>query len=297
MLISFIIFSFIIWFFKKFSKEYQEEIKMKIEVVDVPQSYIISSISDTVLNLNLKATGFQFLYYYFLDNSIKISFQKARYSKNVGYLEIASEFNKLQEQLFRDTQILSFFPRNIKINYQPEFSKKIPVVHPNFNLDVGYSITALNLVPDSIKVTGPKDLLSDVHQVDLKYENKFPIKSNFFQKIPIKKNNKNITYNFSDVNVELYVDLFSEKNITIPISVSNFPNDKVLRLFPSQVDLVFSSSINNLKKITSKDFKVGFNYDSIDKEKKTAKIVLLKAPLNANNIKFNPKNVFFLIRE
>ena len=61
MLISFIIFSFIIWFFKKFSKEYQEEIKMKIEVVDVPQSYIISSISDTVLNLNLKATGFQFL--------------------------------------------------------------------------------------------------------------------------------------------------------------------------------------------------------------------------------------------
>ena len=187
MLISFITFSFIIWFFKKFSKEYQEEIKMKIEVVDVPQSYIISSISDPVLNLNLKATGFQFLYYYFLDNSIKISFQKARYSKNVGYLEIASEFNKLQEQLFRDTQILSFFPRNIKINYQPEFSKKIPVVHPNFNLDVGYSITALNLVPDSVKVTGPKDLLSDVHQVDLKYENKFPIKSNFFQKIPIKK--------------------------------------------------------------------------------------------------------------
>ena len=54
---------------------------------------------------------------------------------------------------------------------------------------------------------------------------------------------------FSDVNVELYVDLFSEKNITIPVSVSNFPNDKVLRLFPSQVDLVFSSSINNLKKL------------------------------------------------
>ena len=79
--------------------------------------------------------------------------------------------------------------------------------------------------------------------------------------------------------------------------MSNLPNYKVLRLFPSQVDLVFSSSINNLKKITSKDFKVGFNYDSIEKEKKTAKFMLLKAPLNANNIKFNPKNVFFLIRE
>ena len=33
---------------------------MKIEIVDVPKSYIISSISDSILNLNIKATGFSF---------------------------------------------------------------------------------------------------------------------------------------------------------------------------------------------------------------------------------------------
>ena len=71
----------------------------------------------------------------------------------------------------------------------------------------------------------------------------------------------------------------------------------VLKLFPSQVELVFSSSINNLKNIKLSDFKVGFNYDSIDREKKTAKIKLLSAPLSAKNIRFNPKDVFFLIRE
>ena len=269
---------------------------MKIEIIDVPKSYIISSISDSRLNLNLKATGFQFLYYYFLDNTIKISFQKAAYSNNIGFLEIASQFNKLQDQLLGDTQILSFFPSEIKISYQPEFSKTVPVVIPKFNLDVGYSITRVKLNPDSIIVTGPENLLGNFNHVDLNYKNELPIKSNVIQKIPVIKKEKKLNYNYTEVNVELFVDLFSEKNLTIPISVSNFPDDMVLKLFPSEVELVFSSTISNLKMIKPSDFKVGFNYDSIDKGNKTAEIKLLNVPTTAENIRFNPKNVFFLIR-
>jgi len=297
MFISFVLISFTIWFFKKFSKEYQEEIKMKIEIVDVPKSYIISSISDSILNLNIKATGFQFLYYYFLNNSIKISFQKASYKNNIGFLEIASQFNTLQDQLLRDNQILSFFPSQIKITYQPEFSKTVPVVCPKFNLDVGYSITKVNLNPDSIQVTGPKNLLANLNHIDLNYKNELPIRSNVIQKVPISQKRKNLNYNTTEVSVELFVDLFSEKKLTIPISVSNFPKDKVLKLFPSEVELVFSSTISNLKIIKSSDFEVGFNYDSIDKGNKTAEIKLLNAPPTANNIRLNHKNVFYLIRK
>ena len=294
---SFVAISFIIWFFKKFSKEYQEEIKMKIELVNIPRSFIISSVSDTILNLNLKATGFQFLYYYFLDNTIQISFKKAIYSNNVGQLEIASEFNKLQDQLLGDTQILSFFPSKIEITYQPKFSKQVPIVFPKFNLDVGYSVTNINLNPDSIIVTGPKNIIADITHVNLNYKTESPIKSNFSQKIPIKLKENELSYNFTEVNVEVSVDLFSEKILNIPISVSNFPKNRVLKLFPSQVELVFSSTINNLKKIKQSDFKVGFNYDSIDKEKNTAKINLLKSPLGADNVRLDPQSVFFLIRE
>jgi len=297
MFISFVAISFVIWFFKKFSKEYQEEIKMKIELVDIPRSFIISSVSDSILNLNLKATGFQFLYYYFLDNTIQISFQKAIYTDNIGQLEIASEFNKLQDQLLGDTQILSFFPSKIEITYQSKSSKKVPIVFPKINLDVGYAVTKINLEPDSIIVTGPKNILADIIHVNLKYKNESPIKSNFSQKLPIKLRENELSYNFTEVNVEVLVDLYSEKILNIPILVSNFPKNKVLKLFPSQVELVFSSSIINLKKIKASDFQVGFNYDSIDKEKNTAKIKLLKSPLSASSVRLDPQDVFFLIRE
>ena len=140
-----------------------------------------------------------------------------------------------------------FFPSQIKITYQPEFSKTVPVICPKFNLDVGYSITKVNLNPDSIKVTGPKNLLANLNHIDLNYKNELPIRSNFIQKIPISQKRKNLNYNTTEVNVELFVDLFSEKKLTIPISVSNFPKDKVLKLFPSEVELVFSSTISNLK--------------------------------------------------
>ena len=286
-----------IWFFAKFSREYQEEIKMKIEIVDIPTSIIISSASDLFLNLNLKATGFQFLYYYFLDNTIKISFQNAVYKNNVGYLEIASEFNRLQDQLLGDTQILSFFPSKIEINYKPEFSKKVPILIPKFNLDLGYSITKINLTPDSIIVTGLEDVLADINHIDLNYKDESPIKSNFIEKIPINLKDNELNYNYTEVNVEVLVNLFSEKTINVPISVLNSPKNTVFKLFPSQVELVFSSSINNLKNIKLSDFKVGFNYDSIDKEKNIAEISLLKSPLGLDNVRLNPQDVFFLIRE
>jgi len=295
--ISFVALSFVIWFFSKFSKEYQEEIKMKIELIDIPKSYIISSVSDSILNLNLNATGFQFLHYFFLDNTIKISFQNAVYKNNTGSLEIASEFNKLQDQLLGDPEILSFFPSKIEINYQSEFSKKVPVAFPKFNLDIGYSITNLSLYPDSIIVTGPKNVLADVNHVDLNYKNGSTLKSNFFDKIPIKQGENELNYNIKEVDVEVTIDLFSEKILNIPISVLNLPKSKVLKLFPSQVELVFSSSINNLKKIRPSDFKVGFNFDSIDKQKNTTEIKLLKSPLGAKNVRLNSQDIFFLIRE
>ena len=297
MFISFVFISFVIWFFAKFSREYQEEIKMKIEIVDIPTSIIISSASDLFLNLNLKATGFQFLYYYFLDNTIKISFQNAVYKNNLGYLEIASEFNRLQDQLLGDTQILSFFPSKIEINYKPEFSKKVPILIPKFNLDLGYSITKINLTPDSIIVTGLEDVLADINHIDLNFKDESPIKSNFIEKIPIKLKDNELNYNYTEVNVEVLVNLFSEKTINVPISVLNSPKNTVFKLFPSQVELVFSSSINNLKNIKLSDFKVGFNYDSIDKEKNIAEISLLKSPLGLDNVRLNPQDVFFLIRE
>ena len=295
--ISFVALSFVIWFFSKFSKEYQEEIKMKIELIDIPKSYIISSVSDSILNLNLNATGFQFLHYFFLDNTIKISFQNAVYKNNTGSLEIASEFNKLQDQLLGDPEILSFFPSKIEINYQSEFSKKVPIAFPKFNLDIGYSITNLSLYPDSIIVTGPKNVLADVNHVDLNYKNGSTLKSNFFDKIPIKQGENELNYNIKEVDVEVTIDLFSEKILNIPISVLNLPKSKVLKLFPSQVELVFSSSINNLKKIRPSDFKVGFNFDSIDKQKNTTEIKLLKSPLGAKNVRLNSQDIFFLIRE
>ena len=286
-----------IWFFAKFSKDYQEEIKMKIELVDIPRSVIISSASDLFLNLNLKATGFQFLYYYFLDNTIQMSFQNAIFKNNTGYIEIASEFNRLQDQLLGNTQILSFFPNKIEINFQPEFSKKVPILIPKFNLDVGYAITKVNLIPDSLIVTGREKVLEDINHIDLNYSNESPIKSNFFEKIPIKLTDKELNYDFTEVNVEILVDLFSEKTINVPIMVLNSPKNIVLKLFPSQVELIFSSSINNLKNIKPSDFKVGFNYDSIDKEKNIAEIKLLKSPLSAVNVRLNPEDVFFLIRK
>ena len=64
------------------------------------------------------------------------------------------------------------------------------MICPKFNLDVGYSITKVNLNPDNIKVTGPKNLLANLNHIDLNYKNELPIRSILFKNSNITKKEK-----------------------------------------------------------------------------------------------------------
>ena len=79
--------------------------------------------------------------------------------------------------------------------------------------------------------------------------------------------------------------------------MQNAPLNSVLKFFPSTVKVIFSAPLNDLKDISPQDFTIGIDYQRLNEDKNQALIELFDAPVMAQNIRWEPKTVEYLIRQ
>lgn len=65
---------------------------------------------------------------------------------------------------------------------------------------------------------------------------------------------RGIKYVPSSVEVSVCVDMYSEKTVEVPVVGFDFPKGKILRTFPSKVQVTFQVGLSYFKSITANDF-------------------------------------------
>ena len=293
----FLLFSFVLWFIAKFSKEYTEIISLEMVLENIPATIIPSIQNPPKIEFTLKATGFQFLYYQFLDNRLKMNVQDANYESGRATLPIAAQFQDLQEQLLGETAIINYFPAIIEFDYQEQSTKRLALASPDFKLALGYAITSIQFEPDSIEVIGPKDKIKAIETLQPIYESTDPIKTSFESQLNLSSNDPLITLSDNTVSIKVEVDRFSETKYQLPIEMINVPSEAVYKFFPSQVFLTFSAPLNILRDISPEDFKIGVDYDQLLENDKSVTLRVFSSPEGTANLRLEPKQVQYLMRQ
>ena len=92
--------------------------------------------------------------------------------------------------------------------------------------------------------------------------------------------------------------MYSEKTVEVPIVGINFPADKVLRTFPSKVQVTFQVGLMHFKDVSSEDFFIGITYEDILKAKSDKLPLSLKsAPDYVSHVRILPASVDYLIEQ
>ena len=102
----------------------------------------------------------------------------------------------------------------------------------------------------------------------------------------------------ASIEMILPVDIYTEKTVEVPLHGVNFPADKVLRAFPSKVQVTFQVGLSRFREITADDFHINVSYEELLKlgsDKYTVK--LKSAPRGINQIRITPAQVDFLIEQ
>ncbi len=289
--------SFVFWFFTKFSKEYTALVPFSLVFEAIPPGVILNN--DTVdIEATITASGFQFLYYYYWDNRLEVDLSSLAFEGGVAQLSLNAQFQSIQSQLLGSTQIINLYPADIDIRYTSQTKKRVPVRIPyRFSMAVGYGISRLDIVPDSVDLLGSLEQLRKFNHVEVVPLAEKEIASSLRQNLNLKPlPEPGVEMIPSTVEIALAVDQFSERSYKLPIEISQLPDSLAVKLFPGEVVLTFSARLSRLKEIKEEDFILAVSYDEIA-QNQPASVYLKQSPSGIKNIRIDPKTVEYLVRK
>ena len=300
---SFLIFlalSFIFWLITKFSNQYTEVLPLEVSFIKHPVGVVPTSDTTSEIQLTLTASGFQLFFYKLLGTELILDSKKGVFNDGIATLPLEFSFQEIQDQLFGSITINSIFPNTVNFKYTQLSNKRLAVVlQKSLDLSAGFGIAEpLRFTPDSIDVTGASTVLDTLKGVYLNTKQKSKINKSFtdiFELINPLKNQ--LKFSESTVTLNAVIDRFSETSLKVPIRLINVPDSIALKLFPADVEVVFSASLSRIKTIDLNDFVISSDFNTLKKEDLKINLQLLQAPDLLQNIRWNPKEVEYLIRK
>lgn len=210
-----------------------------------------------------------------------------------------SQFEKkVLNQLNASTRLLSMKPDTLEYIYSTGASKLVPVkLRGTLSAGREYYLSDTIFSPDSVLVYAPQGVLDTIavaYTQPVKLED---ISDTLRQQVPLRIQ-KGVKFVPSSIEMMLPVDIYTEKTVEVPLRGVNFPADKVLRAFPSKVQVTFQVGLSHFRQINADDFHIYVSYEELlrlGSDKYTVKIKNL--PKGVSQVRFNPAQVDFLIEQ
>ena len=211
------------------------------------------------------------------------------------------EFSNIIKQFDVNIKIESISPEIIAIRYDVNTVKQVPVVlHSEVKFSSGFDLTeAFKLVPDSVKVIGPKVLIDSILEIvteKLVLEN---INSDVNSIVQLKLPIQNHDIKFSDKKVQVFgaVEKFTEGTIEVPINVINVPKNVKINYYPKVVPVIYYTSLSNFKTISSSSFIVECDFSSLNVQDTYLIPKVVQQPQLVKNARLNIKRIEFILIE
>ncbi len=283
------------------NSDYEAEFSIPVRLKGVPNNVVITSEPSSELRVKVKDRGTVLLNYMLGKSFFPVNLDFADYSGRDNHVRIyASEFEKkIMSQLNVSTRLLSVKPDTLEYIYSTGKSKQVPVkMRGTVTASRQYYISDTIYSPDSVLVYAPANILDTITTA-------------YTQKVELNDIADTLTYHVSLVGVKgakfvpgavdltLPVDIYTEKTVEVPLHGVNFPADKVLRTFPSKVQITFKIGLGRFDKVDAGNFMINVSYEELLKLGSNKYTVKLKSvPRDVSHIiRIVPEKVDFLIEQ
>ena len=296
----FVFVSFCFWLLQVLNDDYETELSMQLKLKNVPENVVLTSELPNELKIGVQDKG-TVLINYLLGKSlypVTIDFEEYQDKGNqIRFLSSALS-KRVTGQLSQSTKLLAIKPDTLELIYTRGEGKKVPVcLRGEVEAERQYYISERIFSPDSVMVYAPQEILDTItaaYTEALYVEEISDTTRHRVGIMPVK--GARFTPSYSDIT--FMVDMYSEKTVEVPVQGVNFPEDKLLRTFPSKVQVTFQIGLRQFKTVNAEDFTVVVDYQTLEREKsEKCKPVLLKSPANVNLIRVAPAEIDYIIEQ
>lgn len=279
------------------SKNYETEITIPVQVTSIPDDVrmTVPPASQLIVSLNGKGTALR-----------KSGRRGERNVLNVsnGLFSIHQGHASISTQRLRDS-LTAFLPSSVYIrSIEPDslvyqfVKQRVMMLPVEFGGTVEsqdqFFLEQISFKPDSVKVSV---LLTDTvdHHVIADAGTVVLSSDTIIRSVDIKPV-RNALFNVSSVQMYVISQQYTEKSLEIPITGVNFPDNVLLKSFPSKAVVSVWVKMSEYEKINSSDFQVVVDYNDIaGDESSRATLRIYSQPANVRNVRLQTRSVDYLM--
>ena len=206
----------------------------------------------------------------------------------------------MSKQLISSTAIISIEPYEIEIQYDISGNSSVTVVP---KLDI--STTPGFQISDSIKISHPTVLIYGSNKaLDT-------LKSIYTKLVTLENvsNTRELTAHLDlpagirseveTVKLTIPIDEFTEKKLQLSVLCQDIPSNYVLRIFPSNVDIICYIPISRFRELSEQDFEIEIPFNEFEENQVSGRIPvrLTKKPLWVTSPVTKPNELEFIIEQ
>lgn len=294
--------SAVFWLLQTLNETFETEVVVPLKLNNVPSNLIITSDLPDELLVTVQDKGSILMKYLYGQplTPVTVDYKNYDFGGMAGRVQVqeAEVRRAIAAQLFSSTRIQSIKPDTLEFFYNRGLKKKVPVlisgvVEPAQQ----YYLRHVVAKPDSVVVFAPSSILDTLQAA---------YTQNFYQAGLVESKNLQIPVRpirgakfIPDVlDVQIDVDIYTEKTVEVPIVGVNFPADKDLRTFPSKVKVTFKVGSKSYKSITADDFVLVISYEElINNESSKIPLHLKSIPEGVSSVRIHPSEVDYLLEQ
>ena len=292
----------VLWFLNALSKDYSTTVSYPVKYVNPPKNQFLANTPPDKLELEVNAHGFTLLRHKlslsFSPIILNLSNITRNQKSNTGNYSIITRnlLTRISDQVSNEITITDVHPEILEIEFDSLKTKMVPVrlnvateFKPQFNLKAPISSD-----PPEVSVTGPTIILDTLQFVNSKFRSFTKIDVDIEKQVELSIPEKASAVP-QKVNVKIEVEKFTEKELVIPVQVKNKPENTVVKLFPSEIKVLFSVGLSEFDKIKISDFEASVDFSSIEAGTENLQVSIDKKPALNQLIRYSPDRVEFLV--
>ena len=303
----FLIVSIVFWFFQVCREETKYEINYALNITNIPKNVIITSDVPDSIKVTVSDYGFKILEYFFASKDqyrVDVDFSKMTNSSTwkvsgggVFTVDNSNMRRIVGKTLKSSSKMLSINPSSLDVYYSTGESKRVPV---RFNGSVKaaqqHLIRGMRLTPDSVDIYATYSQLDTLHVVYTEYSTFKNLEDSLHTHVKTQQMT-GVKVVPGSVMLDVAVDLYTEKKISVPILAENMPENLVLRTFPVRCEVTFQVSASDFDDVKEEDFLIVVDYNAVKEGGERYPIRLVSYPDIVSNVRVTPKAVECIVEE
>lgn len=295
--------SIVLWLLNDLNRLQTSSVQIPVKFTGLPYDMVTTNSLPSHMDATVEATGFNLLWRHFTREQkvveIPLRLENGMVSPDQTFLfNINYYMDDITDALGSHVKIRRIFPDTFSIRFARKYNKKVPVVlSSDLDFEKEFYVSGhVKIIPDSVIISGTKEKVTTIGAVSTQQLVLKNLKESYKGNLTLEYIN-GISYNIQQVDVNLPVEQFTEKELSLPVTSTRVPAHFELNTIPSIISLKILVPISQYSQIDASLFQVSAEFPSNDHKVDQIILQVTRKPDFVKILSISPSAVEFKIKQ